>query len=62
MRKKILIIGATGILGYAFQELNDLNFLSEFELLFPNRNQLDLLKVESIKSYLEHLKWTTIIL
>ena len=56
MRKKILIIGATGILGYAFQELNDLNFLSEFELLFPIRNQLDLLKVESIKSYLEDLK------
>jgi len=56
MRKKILIIGATGILGYAFQELKDLDIESEFEFFFPKRNQLDLLKVESIKSYLEYLK------
>tara|TARA_Y100000991_G_C21936842_1_gene333375 strand:+ start:253 stop:1245 length:993 start_codon:yes stop_codon:yes gene_type:complete len=56
MSKKVLIIGATGILGYAFQELNLLDIKSEFKYIFPKRGKLDLLKVESIKSYLEDLK------
>ena len=42
MKKKVLIIGSTGILGYAFNQIKSLSIGSNYEFLFTRRDKVDL--------------------
>ena len=53
MNKKVLIIGSTGILGYSFHQIQNIKIGSNYEFLFPSRDEVDLFNVESINSYLQ---------
>ncbi|MEE0862284.1 MAG: NAD(P)-dependent oxidoreductase [Lachnospiraceae bacterium] len=53
MRKKILIIGATGFIGRNLAEYLSNN--EKYDVLMPTRRELDALEVESVKQYFKDL-------
>ena len=61
MKKKILIIGSTGILGYAFNQIQSHSIVSNYEFLFTRRDEVDLSNIESIKNYLQNFSPTYIV-
>ena len=61
MKKKVLIIGSTGILGYAFNQIKILGIGSNYEFLFPRIDKFDLSNIESIKNYLQNFNPTYIV-
>lgn len=53
MRKKILIIGATGFIGKNLAEYLSVN--GKYDILIPSRKELNVLDMESVKAYFKDL-------